>query len=80
MIGVEVIAPRRGGERGPQDGALAQNIKLAAFEHGLLLETGGRHGAVLRFLPPLIITPSDIGHILEHFETAVARACHRGAL
>nr|WP_263405646.1 aminotransferase class III-fold pyridoxal phosphate-dependent enzyme [Chitinimonas arctica] len=73
MVGVEVIKPAADG-RGPQAGALAKAIKRAAFENGLLVETGGRHGAVLRFLPPLIITPSDIGAILDRFETAVVRA------
>jgi diaminobutyrate-2-oxoglutarate transaminase len=74
MIGVEVIKPSVNARPGPQDGELASKIKIAAFEKGLLLETGGRYGAVLRFLPPLIITQSDIELILDRLETAVALA------
>ncbi|MBC7978530.1 MAG: diaminobutyrate--2-oxoglutarate transaminase, partial [Myxococcales bacterium] len=55
-------------------GALTAAIKRAAFEHGLLVETGGRHGAVLRLLPPLIASRADVGEILDRLETAVVRA------
>ncbi|ATE59258.1 diaminobutyrate--2-oxoglutarate transaminase family protein [Thauera sinica] len=74
MIGVEVIKPSDELIAGPQDGNMARDIKLAAFERGLLLETGGRHGAVLRMLPPLIVTANDVAEVLERFEDAVAEA------
>lgn len=74
MIGVEVIKPSDEVYRGPHDGNMARQIKLAAFENGLLLENGGRHGSVLRFLPPLILSPADIATILERLETSVAQA------
>lgn len=74
MVGVEVITPSRGSAPGPQDGALAKAIKRHAFENGLLIETGGRHGAVLRFLPPLVINRSDIGAILDRLDTAIFQA------
>jgi diaminobutyrate-2-oxoglutarate transaminase len=74
MIGVEIVAPGPGIARPRQDGALAAAIKRAAFDHGLLLETGGRHGAVLRMLPPLIITRSDVGAILDRLDAAVNAA------
>jgi diaminobutyrate-2-oxoglutarate transaminase len=74
MIGVEIVAPAPGSSRGRQDGALAAAIKQAAFHHGLLLETGGRHGAVLRMLPPLILTHADAGAILDRLERAVVHA------
>lgn len=74
MVGVEVVAPLPGAPRGRQNGTLSAAIKRAAFEAGLLIETGGRHGAVLRLLPPLIVTRSDVGEILDRFDAAVARA------
>ncbi|QNM97392.1 diaminobutyrate--2-oxoglutarate transaminase family protein [Chitinimonas koreensis] len=78
MIGVEVVGPDAAdGRPGPQDGAFAQAIKRAAFDHGLLIETGGRHGAVLRLLPPLIVTPQDVGEILDRLDRAVGQAEQR---
>jgi diaminobutyrate-2-oxoglutarate transaminase len=74
MIGVEIVAPGPGVARPRQDGALAAAIKRAAFDHGLLLETGGRYGAVLRMLPPLIVTRSDVGAILDRLDAAVTAA------
>ncbi|HEX3764428.1 MAG TPA: diaminobutyrate--2-oxoglutarate transaminase family protein [Kofleriaceae bacterium] len=74
MIGVEIVAPAPGAPRGRQDGALSAAIKRAAFDSGLLLETGGRHGSVIRLLPPLILTRSDAGAILDRLELAVRTA------
>ncbi|HVY40615.1 MAG TPA: diaminobutyrate--2-oxoglutarate transaminase family protein [Polyangia bacterium] len=74
MLGVEVGAGGRGEQLGPADGELARRIKKAAFDSGLLLETGGRFGAVLRFLPPLIVNETDVGAILDRFEAALAEA------
>jgi diaminobutyrate-2-oxoglutarate transaminase len=74
MVGVEVVEEGNGRRRAAQDGALAQAIKMAAFERGLLIETGGRHGAVLRLLPPLIVDAADVGRILERLESAVVAA------
>ena len=68
MIGVEIVKCDDGTTRGSHDGDLAKRIKMAAFENDLLLETGGRHGSVLRFLPPLIISPADVLEILSRLE------------
>ncbi|ALX16884.1 2,4-diaminobutyrate 4-aminotransferase [Burkholderia cepacia JBK9] len=75
MIGVEVVLPGRDGRTGPPHAALAKAIKLHCLRNGLVIETGGRHGAVLRFLPPLIVSEADIHEILNRFEQAVATAC-----
>lgn len=81
MIGVEVVKPASGsyGEAAG-DGELAGKIKQAAFRKGLLVETGGRHGAVLRFLPPLNITEADVGEILTRFESALTSTLRRGEM
>ncbi|WP_425394810.1 diaminobutyrate--2-oxoglutarate transaminase family protein [Burkholderia arboris] len=75
MIGVEVVLPGRDGRTGPPHATLAKAIKLHCLRNGLVIETGGRHGAVLRFLPPLIVSEADIHEILNRFEQAVATAC-----
>jgi diaminobutyrate-2-oxoglutarate transaminase len=74
MIGVEVVRVDTDSRPAPADGALAKLIKRRCFENGLILETGGRHGAVLRFLPPLIISESEIGAVLDRFATALRSA------
>ena len=51
------------------DGQLAKRISKRAFELGLILETAGADDQVLKFLPPLIISPSEIDYgmaILTH--------------
>ncbi|WP_419735754.1 diaminobutyrate--2-oxoglutarate transaminase family protein [Pseudomonas sp. COR18] len=77
MLGVEITRPGVGGRAGPGDGQRAREIKLNCFENGLVIETGGRHGAVLRLLPPLNITEADIGQVLERFEQAVRKTCDK---
>lgn len=74
MLGVEITKPGTHGRAGPGDGARARAIKLNCFENGLIMETGGRHGAVLRFLPPLTITESEVGMVLDRFEQAVKKS------
>lgn len=73
MIGVEVVKPRDGDTLGAPDGLMAGGIKLACFRNGLIVETGGRNSAVLRFLPPLIATKVDIEEILARFEQAIEK-------
>lgn len=74
MIGVEIVRPPRLAGEIPADGALARRIAEQCFKLGLIIERGGRHSAVLRFLPPLIISESEIGTVLDRFGSAVAAA------
>jgi diaminobutyrate-2-oxoglutarate transaminase len=71
MLGVEVVKPALDGTAAAADGAAARAIQQACFKNGLILETGGRHGSVLRLLPPLIINESDVGAILDRIEKSV---------
>jgi len=73
MVGVEVVDPERADRWGrpPHDGARARKIQQECFKRGLMLEVGGRHGSVLRFLPPLIVTEAEVDAIAE----VVAAAC-----
>ncbi len=74
MVGVEVIVPDALGKPGAGNGVLARAIKMNCFENGLIVETGGRNSAVIRFLPPLIVSESEIGQVLDRFDQAVRRA------
>ncbi|GAB4287006.1 MAG: aspartate aminotransferase family protein [Oscillatoriaceae cyanobacterium] len=77
MIGVEIVNPesspnRRGAH--PSYPLLARRIQAECLRRGLILELGGRHGCVVRFLPPLIITAEQIDQISEIFHAAVCSA------
>ncbi|RBH50966.1 diaminobutyrate--2-oxoglutarate transaminase, partial [Pseudomonas sp. MWU13-2860] len=75
MLGVELIDPNGAPDalgHPPANGVLAKALKRACLEHGLILESGGRHGAVMRLLPPLIISADDAEDIVRRFETALA--------
>ncbi|MEH1098502.1 diaminobutyrate--2-oxoglutarate transaminase family protein [Micromonospora sp. CPCC 205561] len=77
MWGIEIVDPGQSADAlgaHPADGARAARIKGRCLELGLIIERGGRHGAVLRLLPPLVITENEIQELLEKlgeaFETA----------
>ncbi|EPM6964385.1 pyridoxal phosphate-dependent class III aminotransferase [Vibrio alginolyticus] len=77
MLGVEIKTPNgelnKFGE--PQaDSELTLSIQRAALERGLIVEKGGREGAVIRFLPPLIISFQQIDFALRVFEDAILAA------
>ncbi|ASG24398.1 diaminobutyrate--2-oxoglutarate transaminase [Nitrospirillum viridazoti] len=77
MIGVEIVDERRPqlrlGAR-PADGDLARTIQRRCLEQGLILEVGGRHGAVMRFLPPLIVTADEVDEIAARFQAGLKAA------
>ncbi|WP_137290999.1 diaminobutyrate--2-oxoglutarate transaminase [Natronorubrum halophilum] len=61
----------------PADGDLASAVQSAAFDRGLVVETGGRHGSVVRFLPPLSISASRIDEIGEIVHESVRAVVDR---
>lgn len=73
MLGAEIVDP----DGPPQHGApapdpgLAELIQQACLQHGLIVETGGQYGNVVRFLPPLTIDEGDMSAALSAFESAV---------
>ena len=73
MWGLEIVDPQGPtdvlGSR-PGDGARTRALKRRCLEIGLLVESGGRHGAVLRLLPPLVITEPEIVEMAEKLEKA----------
>ncbi|WP_455713409.1 diaminobutyrate--2-oxoglutarate transaminase [Streptomyces tanashiensis] len=55
-------------------GATADRISAAAFERGLLLETCGPAGGVVKLLPPLTVSTGDIDRALEILDASVKSA------
>ena len=77
MIGAEIVDPDgRPDAQGhpPADGRTAASIQQHCLRRGLIIELGGRFGAVVRFLPPLIVTRADIDAICTIFGEAVHAA------
>ncbi|BAN48811.1 aspartate aminotransferase family protein [Metapseudomonas resinovorans] len=80
MLGVEVVDPS--GTRdvlghAPAFTKLASFIQNECLKRGLILELGGRHGCVVRFLPPLIITAEQVDEVAERFAAALKAAVQR---
>jgi len=77
MIGVEMVAadvaPDLLGTR-PTAPALARQVQAECLDRGLIVELGGRDGAVVRFLPPLVITAEQVDDVADRFAAAVAAA------
>jgi diaminobutyrate-2-oxoglutarate transaminase len=77
MLGAELVDPH-----GPvdalghplPDGALAQRVQQECLARGLIIEMGGRHGSVARFLSPLIVTAADVDAIASIFRDALVAA------
>lgn len=65
MLGMEIIDPAHRDTLGQPraDGNRARRLQRACLERGLIVELGGRHGATVRFLPPLIISEAEIEHV-----------------
>lgn len=82
MLGVELVnveGPLDTLGHPPADGALARRVQQECLKRGLILELGGRHGAVVRFLPPLIITAAQVDEVVERFARALAAAVRASA-
>ncbi|KAA1428202.1 diaminobutyrate--2-oxoglutarate transaminase family protein [Nocardioides antri] len=77
MLGVEIVepdsTPDATGAR-PAAPALALRIRQECLARGLIVELGGRHDAVVRLLPPLVITDQEVGAVLDRLGEAVAAA------
>jgi diaminobutyrate-2-oxoglutarate transaminase len=73
MVGVELVDPDHcDGDGVPVgDGRLAGAVQRAMLDLGVLVEIGGRDGAVVRFLPPLIVQAEHVDRMAATFGTAV---------
>ncbi|GAB3615801.1 diaminobutyrate--2-oxoglutarate transaminase [Okibacterium endophyticum] len=74
-----VAAKGRGLARGIEfrTGELANEVSLEAFEQGLLVETSGPEGQVLKILPPLTISDDELEEGLKVIESAIASVASR---
>ncbi|WP_078278396.1 aminotransferase class III-fold pyridoxal phosphate-dependent enzyme [Mycobacteroides franklinii] len=74
MLGVEIVDPDLPwpDDAGAPAPELAARIQQACLLHGLIVETGGQYGNVVRFLPPLTIEEPDIAAALNAFDAALA--------
>ena len=58
-----------------QHGELARKVSSLAFERGLLVETAGADDEVIKLLPPLTITDSELDQGLAILADAVRTVC-----
>lgn len=80
MLGVELVDPNGSSDalgHPPAFARLAPLVQRECLKRGLILELGGRQGSVVRFLPPLIITASEIDQVAAIFGNAMAAAITR---
>lgn len=85
MLGVEIVDADQGAGRFVSGadvppapfGQLADAIKRLCLENGLIIESGGRDGSTLRFLPPLTISAQEIDKVSEIFSHSVMQAVSR---
>ena len=79
MLGVAFVdrdADWRGGGPHAPDSEFAAAVQAACLDRGLVIELGGRESATARFLPPLIVSKSQIDDVAAIFDEAVtAVAC-----
>lgn len=77
MLGIEIVEPSTepdaAGAR-PAAPAIALRIRQECLNRGLIVELGGRHDAVVRLLPPLVITDDEASAVLDRLADAIAAA------
>ncbi|MEV5679206.1 MULTISPECIES: diaminobutyrate--2-oxoglutarate transaminase family protein [unclassified Streptomyces] len=83
MIGIELVDPEAaplptttGGSSAPPppDPVLARAVQQECLRRGLIVELGGRHGAVVRLLPPLTLTDEQATAVVDRLADALTAA------
>jgi len=69
MVGVEFVRDRVSRE---PDGTLPDRLSAACADAGLLVLTCGRQHEVVRWIPPLDVTPAEISEAVEIFGESLA--------
>ncbi len=69
MVGVEFVRDRVSRE---PDGTLPDRLSAACADAGLLVLTAGRQHEVVRWIPPLDVTPAEISEAVEIFGETLA--------
>ena len=70
MIGLEFVKNKETKEPNPE---LVKALVAECAQHGLLVESAGIYGNVIRFLAPLVITDAQIEAGLDIMEAAIAK-------
>lgn len=80
MVGAELVDPSVVDADGVPvpDGWLAAKVQSEMLRRGVIVEVGGSHDAVIRFLPPLIVTDEELDRVIDAFGAAL-RAVHAEA-
>ncbi|WP_235215401.1 diaminobutyrate--2-oxoglutarate transaminase family protein [Phaeacidiphilus oryzae] len=77
MLGLELVRPDADpdglGARPPAP-ELARAVQREALRRGLIVETGGRDGCVVRLLPPLTMSEEQAEAVLERLDDALTAA------
>ncbi|MFV0516936.1 MAG: aspartate aminotransferase family protein [Aminipila sp.] len=68
MMGIEFVKDKETKEPNPE---IVNKIVKEAWNHGLLLESAGTYGNVIRFLAPLVITDQQLDAGLAIYEEAI---------
>ncbi|MDR2457289.1 MAG: aspartate aminotransferase family protein [Clostridiales Family XIII bacterium] len=68
MMGIEFVKDKKGKEPNAE---LVNKIVLSAVQKGLILESAGTYGNVIRFLCPLCVTDEQLEKGLEIFEETI---------
>jgi diaminobutyrate-2-oxoglutarate transaminase len=76
MIGLDLVADASADVLGARPAApgLARRVRAEALARGLIVELGGRHGAVLRLLPPLTMTELEAEQVRDLVLDSIAAA------
>ncbi|MEV6262039.1 diaminobutyrate--2-oxoglutarate transaminase family protein [Streptomyces sp. NPDC051784] len=82
MLGIELVDPEaepltvttESGSAPPPDPVLAAAVQQECLHRGLIVELGGRHGAVVRLLPPLTLTDEQATAVVDRFADALRAA------
>ncbi len=69
MIGIEFVKDRASRE---PDGELANALVAGCADAGLLVLSCGRDHNVIRLIPPLDVTPAEVGEALGIIDRALA--------
>jgi 4-aminobutyrate aminotransferase-like enzyme len=68
MLGVAID---EGADVRESNSEFAQRIHRECLRRGLIVELGGRGNAVVRFLPPIIVTEKEVDEIVSRFSAAL---------
>ncbi|MHB9858610.1 aminotransferase class III-fold pyridoxal phosphate-dependent enzyme [Streptomyces sp. YIM S03343] len=79
MIGTDLVTPDPDpGVPGAPAPDLAAAVQRACLRRGLIVGIGGRHGNVVRLLPPLTISDEQTAAVLDRLTDAVAAVAREG--